>query len=64
MIPATALAFAKALEAAAMKKPIPIGSIEVIKDAAGRTRIKPKKKHKTLQQQYASKAKRKWRAAK
>ncbi len=47
-----------------MRKPIPIGSIEVVKDAAGKTRIKPKRKHKTLQQQYASKHRKRWKAAK
>jgi len=48
-----------------MKKTgIPIGSIEVIKDAAGRTKIKPKRKHKTLQQQYASQNRKRFKPAK
>lgn len=45
-------------------KGIPVGSFDAIADAAGKMKIKPKKKHKTLQQQYASKNKRRFKAAK
>lgn len=75
MIPATALAYLIALEDAAMPlKPrikvkargIPIGSYDVIADAAGKQLVKPKvrKKGATPNQQYAAKNKKRWKAAK
>lgn len=45
-------------------KGIPIGSYEEIRDAAGKQLIKPKRKHKTIQQEYASRNRKKWKAAK
>ena len=33
-------------------------------DSAGDIKIKPKRKHRTLQQEYASKNRKKWKAAK
>jgi len=44
-------------------KGIPIGSFDAIADAAGKMKIKPKKKHKTLQQQYAAKNRKRFKAA-
>ena len=69
MIPATAYHYLLALEAAMPLKPkpkpkgIPVGSYDAVKDAAGKMKIKPKKKHKTLQQQYASKNRTKFKRA-
>lgn len=45
-------------------KGIPIGNFDVVQDAAGRATIAPKKKHRTLQQQYASKNRKTWKGAK
>jgi hypothetical protein len=75
MIPATALAYLKTLEDAAMPlkprikvkaKGIPIGSYDVIADAAGKQLVKPKvrKKGQTLNQQYASRNRKRYRGAK
>jgi len=75
MIPLTALLVAQALEDASMPlKPrvkvkaqgIPIGNFEAVVDAAGKHVIRPKRKPKgqTLNQQYASKNRKKWKAAK
>jgi hypothetical protein len=74
MIPATALAYLKALEDAMPLKPrikvkakgIPIGSYDVIADAAGKQLVKPKvrKKGQTLNQQYASRNRKRYRGAK
>lgn len=45
---------------------IPIGNFDVIADAMGKMRVKPKRKPpgQTLNQQYASRNKKKWKAAK
>jgi hypothetical protein len=75
MIPATALAYLKALEDAAVPlkprikvkaKGIPIGSYDVIADAAGKKLVKPKVRPKgqTLNQQYAAKNRKRYRGAK
>lgn len=76
MIPATALAYLKAIEEKTPMplKPkvrvkaqgIPIGNFDVISDEMGRMKIKPKRKPpgQTLNQQYASKNKKRWKAAK
>lgn len=77
MIPATALAYLKALEDAMPMKPrvrvkaqgraVAIGgSYEEIAEANSRMKIKPKRKPpgQTLNQQYASKNKKRWKAAK
>lgn len=76
MIPFTALAYLKALEektpmplkpkVRVKAKGIPIGNFDVISDAMGKMKIKPKKKPpgQTLNQQYASKNKKRWKAAK
>ena len=76
MIPATALAYLKALEEKTPMplKPkvrvkaqgIPIGNFDAIADEMGRMKIKPKRKPpgQTLNQQYASKNKKRWKAAK
>tara|TARA_R110000868_G_scaffold290385_3_gene550592 strand:+ start:430 stop:675 length:246 start_codon:yes stop_codon:yes gene_type:complete len=77
MIPATALAYLQALEDAMAKpstpyvKPkvrvkatgIPIGNFDVIADEMGSMKIKPKRKPpgRTLNQQYASKNRKKWK---
>ncbi len=42
-------------------KGIPIGNFEVIKDVAGKSVVKPKRKHKTLQQEYASRSKKRYK---
>lgn len=42
-------------------KGIPIGSYEEIRDAAGKQLIKPKRKHKTLQQEYASRNRKRYK---
>lgn len=65
MIPVTALAFAQALEAKAMKKTgIPIGKYDAIAEVAGKTKIKPKQTGKTVPQRIAARKRKKWRAAK
>ncbi len=74
MIPATALAYLKALEDAMPLKPrikvkakgIPIGSYDVIADAAGKQLVKPKVKPKgqTLNQQYAAKNRKRYKGVK
>ena len=75
MIPATAFAYLKALEDAMPLKPrvrvtakgIPIGSsFEAIADQMGKMLVKPKRKPpcQTLNQQYASRNKKRWKAAK
>lgn len=72
MIPISALLVAQALEDAMPLKPrikvkakgIPIGSYDVIADAAGKQVVKPKRKRKPLPQKIASRKKQKWRAAK
>jgi hypothetical protein len=74
MIPATALAYLKALEDAMPLKPrikvkakgIPIGSYDVIADAAGKQLVKPKvsKRGPTLNQQYKSKNRKRYRGVK
>tara|TARA_R110000822_G_scaffold62916_10_gene154878 strand:+ start:2992 stop:3240 length:249 start_codon:yes stop_codon:yes gene_type:complete len=78
MIPATALAYLKALEDAMAKAPtlyvkpkdrvkalgIPIGgSFEAIAGQMGKMLVKPKRKPpgQTLNQQYASKNRKKWK---
>jgi len=71
MIPATAFAYLKALEDAMPLKPrvrvkaqgIPIGNFDVIADEMGRMKIKPKRKPpgQTLNQQYASKNRKKYK---
>lgn len=44
---------------------IPIGSYEEIRDEMGKVKLKPKRKHgQTLNQQYASANRKKWKAAK
>lgn len=43
---------------------IPIGTYEEIKDALGKSRIKPKPKRKPLPQQIAARKRKRWRAAK
>jgi len=46
-------------------KGIPIGSYDVIADAAGKMKVKPKRKAgATLNQQYAAKNRRRYRGAK
>lgn len=72
MIPATALAYLLALEEAMPLKPrvkvkargIPIGSYDVIADAAGKQVVKPKKKRRPLPQEIASRKKRRYKPAK
>lgn len=75
MIPATALAYLQAIEDAMALKPrvrvkakgIPIGkSYEAIADEMGKMLVKPKRKPpgQTLNQQYASRNRKKYRAAK
>jgi hypothetical protein len=73
MIPATALAYLKALEDAAMPlkprvkvkaKGIPIGNFDVIRDEAGKALIKPKRKPPPPHAAYAAKNKKRWKAAK
>lgn len=73
MIPLSALLFAKALEAAAMPlKPrvkvkahgIPIGPYDVIADAAGKQKVKPKRKAMGAAVEIAKRKRKKWRAAK
>lgn len=78
MIPATALAYLKAIEAAMAKAPtpyvkpkvrvkaqgIPIGkSYDAIANDMGKMLVKPKRKPpgQTLNQQYASKNRKKWK---
>ena len=73
MIPITALLVAQALEEASMPlkprvkvkaKGIPIGNFDVIRDAAGKATIKPKRKPRSVPQEIASRKRRKWKAAK
>ena len=75
MIPLSALLAAQALEEAMPLKPrikgkaqgrqIPVGSYDVVADAAGKMKVKPKVSAKTsVSQKIASRKKRKWRAAK
>jgi hypothetical protein len=76
MIPATALAYLKALEDAAVPlkprikvkaKGIPIGkSYDAIADEMGRMKVKPKRKPpgQTLNQQYQAKNRKRYRGAK
>ncbi len=72
MIPATALAYLQALEDAMAKLPTktkglkgtPVGkSYDAIADEMGKMLIKPKRKPagQTLNQQYASKSRKKWK---
>ena len=70
MIPATAFAYLRALEEAMAKKPtkalhgIPIGgSFDAIADKMGSMKIKPKRKPpgQTLNQQYASKNRKRYK---
>jgi hypothetical protein len=77
MMPATAFAYLKAIEDAMAKAPtpyvkpkvrvkaqgIPIGNFDVIADEMGRMKIKPKRKPpgQTLNQQYASKNRKKYK---
>lgn len=76
MIPSTAYHLYMALESAALRqetamplkpkpklKGIPVGKFDAIADAAGKMKVKPNKKNQTLQQQYASKNKRRFKAA-
>lgn len=74
MIPlsATALAYLLALEDAMPLKPrikvkakgIPIGSYDAIADAAGKMKVKPKRKRRSTPQEIASRKKRRWKPAK
>ena len=73
MIPLSALLVAQALEDAMPLKPrvkvkakgTPIGSYDVIADAAGKMKVKPKRKaSSTLNQQYASRNRKRYRGAK
>lgn len=72
MIPATALAYLLALEEAMPLKPrikvkakgIPIGNFDVVRDAAGKATIKPKRKPRPIPQQIASRKKRRYKPAK
>ena len=72
MIPLSALLVAQALEEAMPLKPrikvkargVPIGSYEVVADAAGKQVIKPKRKTRPLPQEIASRKKRRYKPAK
>jgi hypothetical protein len=72
MIPLAALLVAQALEEAMPLKPrvkvkaqgIPIGNFDVVKDAAGKALIKPKRKPPPAHAAYAAKNKKRWKAAK
>lgn len=72
MIPLSALLVAQALEEAMPLKPrikvkargVPIGSYEVVADAAGKQVIKPKRKRRPLPQEIASRKRRRFKPAK
>lgn len=72
MIPLSALLAAQALEEAMPLKPrvkvkakgIPIGNFDVVRDAAGKATIKPKRKPRPVRQEIASRKKRRYKPAK
>lgn len=46
------------------KAGLPIGSYDAVKDAAGKTKIKPKRKAMGAATEIAKRTRKKWRAAK